>query len=158
MSVLSVYAHRCLFGEWDGIDRRLVRACVVQRVQCKVLITYQTYLTCVTRHGVWAVHGLSFSGGLFATGGGDASVKIWAPTTNINIGEVNGADAMDGGGETESEQNQQHQRWECVGGVRGAAGAVGTVFMDQEALVFGTSEALITRFPLQLCMPKSQPA
>lgn len=111
---------------------------------------------------MWAVHGLPLSGGVFATGGGDATVKIWAPNTNLNIGEVNGTDVMDGGGETASEQHQQHQhqrqRWVCVGGVRGAAGAVGTVLMNNEALVFGTSEALIARFPLRLCMPKRRPA
>lgn len=66
-------------------------------------------------------------------------------------------DVTDGGGETASEQHQQHQRWECVGGVRGAAGAVGTVLMHEEALAFGTSESLIARFPLQLCMPKRRP-
>lgn len=45
------------------------------------------------------------------------------------------------------------RRWECVGGVRGAVGAVGAVLMTEEALLFGTSEALIARFPLQSCMP-----
>lgn len=107
------------------------------------------------------MHGLSLSGGVFATGGGDATVKIWAPNTNTRIGEANGAEVMGGGGETASEQQQQQQRrerWECVGGVRGAAGAVGAVLMNEEALTFGTSEALIARFPLQLCMPKHRPS
>lgn len=103
---------------------------------------------------MWAVHGFSLSG-VFATGGGDATVKIWAPDTST--GEVNGTDVMDGGDETASEQHQPCKRWECVGGVRGAAGAVGAVLMNEEALVFGTSEALIARFPLQLCMPKRRP-
>eukprot|EP00752_Nemacystus_decipiens_P012120 g10745.t1 len=112
------------------------------------------------RHGVWAVHGLSLSGGVFATGGGDATVKIWAPSTNTKIGEMNGSGLTIGGAETASERPEQHDqlRWECVGGVRGAAGAVGAVLMNEEALVFGTSEALIARFPLQLCMPKHGPA
>lgn len=106
------------------------------------------------------MHGSSLSGGVFATGGGDAAVKIWAPNTKTKIGEVNGTEVVDGGGETAGEQHQQqhHQTWECVGGVRGAAGAVGAVLMNEEALVFGTSEALIARFPLQLCMPKRRPA
>lgn len=107
---------------------------------------------------MWAVHGLPLSG-VFATGGGDATVKIWAP--NTSIGELTGADIMGGGIATAGEQqyqHRQHQRWECVGGVRGAAGAVGAVLMNEEALVFGTSEALIARFPLQLCMPKRRPA
>eukprot|EP00903_Cladosiphon_okamuranus_P008391 g8067.t1 len=115
------------------------------------------------RHGVWAVHGLPLSGGVFATGGGDATVKIWAPNTYTNFGKVGGMKIMDRGGETASAEHQhqhqhhQGQRWECVGGVRGAAGAVGTVLLSDEALVFGTSEALIATFPLQFCMPKCRP-
>lgn len=104
---------------------------------------------------MWAVHGLSVSGGVFATGAGDATVKIWAP--NTSIAEANGM-VMDGRGNIESGQHQHHQKWECVGGVRGAAGAVGAVLMSQQALVFGTSEALIARFPLHCCMPKRRPA
>ncbi|CAM9459645.1 unnamed protein product [Ectocarpus sp. 6 AP-2014] len=106
------------------------------------------------RHGVWAVHGSSLSGA-FATGGGDATVKLWAPTTTNNAEHGNEEAERDnfGSGESRHQQQQQQQRWELVGGVRGTAGAVGAVLIDEQALVFGTSEALIARFPLQLCMP-----
>ena len=108
---------------------------------------------------MWAAHGLSLSGGVFATGGGDATVKIWAPCTTTNTSEVDGTDVTVGNGEAVSERKHQHQRWECVGGVRGVAGAVGAVLMNADALVFGTSEALIARFPTHLCMPtKRRPA
>ncbi len=101
---------------------------------------------------MWAVHGSSHSG-VFATGGGDTAVKICAQSASDDAvdGEGVGGGVVD---ETPSEEHgQQHQRWECVGGVRGTAGAVGTVLMNEQALTFGTSEALIARFPLQLCMP-----
>ncbi|CAM9412333.1 unnamed protein product [Ectocarpus sp. 12 AP-2014] len=106
------------------------------------------------RHGVWAVHGLSLSGA-FATGGGDATVKLWAPTTTNNAKHGDEEAERDnlGSGQSRRQQQQQQQRWEVVGGVRGTAGAVGAVLIDEQALVFGTSEALIARFPLQLCMP-----
>lgn len=98
------------------------------------------------------MHGSSTSG-VFATGGGDATVKIWAP--RAVTGNVSGDNVMLGGGQIVSEEHdqRQHHRWECVGGVRGAAGAVGAVLVNEEALVFGTSEALIARFPLKSCMP-----
>ncbi|CAM9520225.1 unnamed protein product [Scytosiphon promiscuus] len=105
------------------------------------------------RHGVWAVHSSPFSG-VFASGGGDATIKLWAPIKKI--GEVSTGSKIKENGERtsgENEQQDQAQRWECVGGVRGAAGAVGAIFMSEKALVFGTSEALIARFPLQKCMP-----
>lgn len=102
------------------------------------------------------MHGSSLSCA-FATGGGDATVKLWAPTTTNYAEHGNEEAERDnlGSGETRSQQQQQHQpqRWEVVGGVRGTAGAVGAVLIDEQALVFGTSEALIARFPLQLCMP-----
>lgn len=113
----------------------------------------------VLRHGVWAVHGSSLSG-VFATGGGDATVKIWAQKASTEVAdhEAVGVGVIDAGvvdGTPSEEHGQQHhqQRWECVGGVRGTAGAVGTVLMNEQALTFGTSEALIASFPLQLCMP-----
>lgn len=111
----------------------------------------------MTRHGVWAVHGSSLSG-VIATGGGDATVKIWAPGANTgdNISGDNvtlKAGKMVSKEYVQEQQQQQQQGWECVGGVRGAAGAVGALLMNEQALVFGTSEALIARFPLQSCMP-----
>ncbi|CAM9459423.1 unnamed protein product [Hapterophycus canaliculatus] len=105
------------------------------------------------RHGVWAVDS-SFLSGAFATGGGDATIKLWAPTKSF--GDVNdGGDIYrkDERPSRENEQQEQTRRWECVGGVRGAAGAVGAILMSEHELVFGTSEAVIARFPLQLCMP-----
>lgn len=105
---------------------------------------------------MWAVHGSSLSG-VFATGGGDATVKIWAPSANI--GNVSDANVTPKEGKMVNEergqrqQQQQQHVWECVGGVRGAAGAVGAILVNEQALVFGTSEALIARFPLQSCMP-----
>lgn len=105
---------------------------------------------------MWAVHGSSLSGGVFATGGGDATVKIWAPGANTgDLNDDNGSLNKVGKivSEEYGQQQQQQHGWECIGGVRGAAGAVGALLMDEEALVFGTSEALIARFPLQSCMP-----
>lgn len=103
---------------------------------------------------MWAVHSSSLSG-VFATGGGDATIKLWAPAEKID--QVNAGSDADGEHEMppsrENEQQEQTQRWECVGGVRGAAGAVGAILMSEQALIFGTSEALIARFPLQSCMP-----
>lgn len=138
------------------------------------------------RHGVWAVHGLSTSG-VFASGGGDAAVKVWAPkitqadttgyttktrgdgakidtasaeiggdgTKNDNASPGVGGDGIGVMGDKRGDERcgGSGRRWECVGGVRGAVGAVGAVLMTEEALLFGTSEALIARFPLQSCMP-----
>lgn len=104
------------------------------------------------RHGVWAVHGSSLSGA-FATGGGDTNVKIWAQSASADVVDREGIGEGVIDGTPSGENGQQHQRWECVGGVRGTAGAVGTVLMNEQALTFGTSEALIARFPVQLCMP-----
>lgn len=134
---------------------------------------------------MWAVHGLSTSG-VFASGGGDAAVKVWAPkitqtdTTGYTTKTAgNGAKNDTASAEIEGDETKNDnaspgvegdgngvmgdkrcgerrgggRRWECVGGVRGAVGAVGAVLMTEEALLFGTSEALIARFPLQSCMP-----
>lgn len=43
----------------------------------------------------------------------------------------------------------RRMKWECVSGVRGTIGAVGAVIICEEGLFFGTSEALITGFPLK---------
>lgn len=103
---------------------------------------------------MWTVHS-SFPSGVFATGGGDASIKLWAPVKKI--GKCDAGSDTDGkvaSPKRENEQQEPRQIWECVGGVRGTAGAVGAILMSEHALVFGTSDALIARFPLQSCMPE----
>lgn len=87
--------------------------------------------------------------GMFATGGGDASVKIWTPTAHLP------EDRCD------KDHNEKESGmaffgsagWECAGGVRGTVGAVGAVLLTKNSLNFGTSEAVIASFPLQSCMP-----
>lgn len=92
------------------------------------------------------MHGSAVSG-IFATGGGDATLKIWAPKATVDpCREAESTPTGMAGGE-------RGQSWECVGGVRGVVGAVGAVLMTEEKLLFGTTEALIAEFPLQSCMP-----
>lgn len=97
---------------------------------------------------MWAVNGSSVPG-VFTTGGGDATVKVWAPTCTSSAEENASYDDV----EDKRLADRGHIRWDCVGGVRGTVGAVGAVLMTEEALLFGTSEAIIATFPLQSCMP-----
>eukprot|EP00904_Undaria_pinnatifida_P007038 jgi/Undpi1/3464/HiC_scaffold_16.g06836.m1 len=87
--------------------------------------------------------GRSGNHGLEDRRGGDASGAIE---------DKRGGDGTTGVIEDRS-RGECGRRWDCVGGVRGAVGAVGAVLMTEDALMFGTSEALIARFPLQSCMP-----
>lgn len=117
------------------------------------------------RHGVWTVHGRADTG-IIATGGGDATVKVWIPSALTLVPAARGSPSTlrnpkpstdatrecrrDG---VEGVHHSQEVKWESVGGVRGTIGAVGAVLMTEETLLFGTSEALIADFPLHSCMP-----
>lgn len=103
------------------------------------------------RHGVWAVHGSPVSG-ILATGGGDATVKVWAPTS-ASAGRSAAENRVLSGDKRLGDERGTPPGWECVGGVRGTIGAVGAVLITEDEMFFGTSEALIARFPLQSCMP-----
>lgn len=96
------------------------------------------------------MHGSPFSG-IFATGGGDATVKVWAPTQTLSGRAAETRTSRNGKGLGDAQRASIG--WECVGGVRGTIGAVGAVAITEDELLFGTSEALIARFPLQSCMP-----
>lgn len=94
------------------------------------------------------MHGSPFSS-IFVTGGGDATVQLWAPAKTIP--SEGGSDEDDATGRRFDEGARL--KWECVSGARGTIGAVGAVIICEEGLFFGTSEALITRFPFESSFP-----
>lgn len=87
--------------------------------------------------------GASLVPGVFATGGGDATVKVWAPAARI---------PQDNDGSCNEELAARRHNWECVGGIQGTVGAVSTILMTEDTLNFGTSQAILASFPLQSCM------
>lgn len=94
------------------------------------------------------MHGSPFSS-IFVTGGGDATVQVWAPANTISA--ERDSDEDDETGRRFDEGGRM--KWECVSGVRGTIEAVGAVIICEEGLFFGTSEALIMRFPFKSSFP-----